>query len=77
MSPGKIRKKVGAGFLVTLIEGAKENLSIEYNIVVCTSFFKQKKLFFGNVAPLLFFKNLPFGVGSWGLMLFFRNICIF
>ena len=34
MSPGKVLKNLGAGFLVTLIEGANEWLSIEYNIVV-------------------------------------------
>ena len=39
MSPGKVLKKVGAGFLVTLIERANERLSIEYNIDVCSSFF--------------------------------------
>ena len=39
MSLGKVLKKVGAGFLVTLIESANEKLSIEYNIVVCTSIF--------------------------------------
>ena len=42
-------KKVGAGFLVTLIEGANEMLSNELNIVVCTSFFKLKKLLFVNL----------------------------
>ena len=40
MSLGKVLKKVGAGFLVTLIESANEKLSIEYNIVVCTSIFR-------------------------------------
>ena len=40
MSLDKVLKKVGTGFLVTLIEGANEKLSIEYNIVVCTSIFR-------------------------------------
>ena len=48
--------QVGAGFLIALIEGANAMLSNEYNIVVCTSFFKQKKLFFVNLAFLLFLK---------------------
>ena len=38
MSPGKVLKNLGAGFLVTLIEGANEWLSIEYNIVVLKIF---------------------------------------
>ena len=37
---------MGAESLVTLIEGADERLSNEFDIVVCTSFFLQKKLIF-------------------------------
>ena len=59
MSFGKVLKQSGGWVLVTLIEGANERLSIEYNIVVCTSVFYKK--------------NLPFGVGGWDLLLFFRK----
>ena len=78
MSLGKVLKKVGAGFLVTLIESANEKLSIEYNIVACTTVFFLK-IFFVNLAFSLFLKNLPFGVGGWDLMLFFRRYkrCLF
>ena len=38
--------QLGAGCLIALIEGANEMLSNEFNIVDCTSFFKQKKIFF-------------------------------
>ena len=55
-----------------LVEGANENLSIEY----CRLYYRflQKKIFFVNLAFSFLKKNLPFGVGGWDLMLFFR-IC--
>ena len=46
--------QLGAGCLIALIEGANEMLSNEFNIVDCTSFFKQKKFIFLNLASLLF-----------------------
>ena len=39
MSPGKVHKKVRAGFFVKLIEGGNKMLSNEFNIVVCTLVF--------------------------------------
>ena len=44
--------QVGAGFLIALIEGANEMLSNKYNIVLHL----KKKLFFVNLAFLLFLK---------------------
>ena len=48
--------QVGAGFLIALIEGANEMLSNKYNIVVWLHFLNKKKLFFVNLAFLLFLK---------------------
>ena len=65
ISPGKVLKQNGGWVFVTLIESANEMLSIEYNIVVFTSVFYQKKIFFVNLAFHFFLKkNLPFGVGA-------------
>ena len=71
MSPGKVLKKVGAGFFVTLIEGTNEMLSNEFNIVVCTSFFKQKKIILCEFSLFTFLEiSHPRG-GSMGLISFF------
>ena len=48
-------------------------LSIEYNIVVFTSVFYQKKKFFVNLAFHFFLKKSPVWSGGWDLMLFFRR----
>ena len=66
MSLGKVLKKVGAGFLVTLIESAKDKLSIEYNIVVCISiFYPKKKNIFCGFSFFIFKKisRLEWGAG--------------
>ena len=65
MSLGKVLKKVGAGFLVTLIESANEKLSIEYNIVACTTVFFLN--IFCEFSLFTFFKKSPVwsrGLGS-------------
>ena len=61
---------MGAGFLVTLIEGANEMLSNELNIVVYTSFFKQKKIIFCEFSLFTFLEIDHALRGGWGLILF-------
>ena len=46
-------------------------LSNKYNIVVCTSFFKQKKMFFCEFSLFTFFEIAPVRRGGLGFNLFF------